>query len=250
MKPNRLALSLLLILCLAMTSISGCARIKIQTQAVTNCNVVPFNQQSEAQHVLRVTSLRGNSESSASSNSTQTDNRFKVKYAKELLEQATKIAQEGEGNDFRCRVTLKLSPESTSDEIVPKLEIPSDVRVSECVKEGNICTKNDFDDVLRLHPPGIKIVNRIDWCGQPVWGGFYGCTKRGGHSMIVVSDCRKGHCPRDEHVLWLHEAGHMQGIPDLRNSDPRPAVMKSRITRQNTQLTKCDCMRLRKNLRR
>lgn len=244
MRPNRILVLLLLVLCSVVISFVGCAKIKIQTPESMACNVPPFDQQSSVHHVLEVVNLRG--KINASGEIRGPEEEFKVHYAENLLTQATKVAREGKGNDFACKINLSIDPTVVSNGEFRKAELTPEA--SECVKRGIICTKDDFETVIGMEPPGIKLVNRIDWCGKPALGTYYGCSKGG--SIIVESACLGGGCPKNEAVLWLHELGHTLGLPDRPNSDPRPVVMRSIIEERNTGLTKCDCMRFRKNRQR
>ena len=214
---------------------AGCMRVNVHTPESITCHVPPFNQQSEVQHELQVVDLRQGMNSAG--DELNEDEELRNRHAEFLVNYASKVAREGGGNDFACKVTVKNLE-------IRKEKVPD--TASACLKEGKICGPEDFFDALNVGPPGVKVVNEIQWCGAFATGRIFGCSPSGGHSMVVVSECNGNDCPKLEAIGWLHELGHLQGLPDRHLNDPRPYVMKGTIEARNTRLTECDCMHLRK----
>ena len=68
---------------------------------------------------------------------------------------------------------------------------------------------DDFLDICRQ--PGIHIVSRINWCGEPkrMLGGswnYLGCSNEPGTCVVVLRTAA------DEGILWAHEFGHNRGL--------------------------------------
>lgn len=230
MKPNRLAGLVLFSFCLAMTSLVGCAKIKVQTAGLVDCTLPPFDQQAEVRHSLDVVA--------------HPKTNFDVqRTAPVILAQATKVAQERQDNDFACKI--KLDYKMPPNDVPLNMEVP--LNASRCVGEGKICDPDDFFAVIQTDPPGVKVLMEIQWCGAFTLGRFFGCSFRNGNSMIVVSECKGDTCLslNREGVGWIHELGHLQGLPDRRRNDFRPVVMRGVIEEENTRLTQCDCVRFR-----
>ncbi len=245
MKPNRLAVFLVLALCFVMIGLSGCTRITIKPPTAKTCNVAPFADQSEVVHTLNVARLRPMIE--VDGENIASDNAPKISMVANLLDQATEIAQEGEGNDVACKVRLTMSPQTMLNPDQAVREFNSNQ--SECLRKGKICEETDFNEVINqasnmnMKPNAIILVEEIGWCGQTEVDTYWGCTLRG--YTIIESACQEGLCPKSESVLWLHEFGHLKDRPDLASNSPKPYVMSGVIDAQNTHLTKCDCFDLR-----
>ena len=237
----------------------GCVRVKVETaghkkslsevitqrgdrtgESLEYCEVLPFSQQSEVVHSLPVTKHP---------NVTLSSNE-----ADEILAEATKVAREGGGNDFRCKVTLKRETSVPINEIGTSSDMIADFQWSPgalvhpdgCVFFGEICSKFDFETMKALDPKGVKVVEEITWCNKTATQLVGGCADRPGHSLAVIRPpCNGGSCPKLEGVLWLHEYGHNRNIAHRRVDDPEPAVMYPGVSSQHTSLNKCECQKLR-----
>lgn len=237
------AFSLPLLLFLVMISVVSCVRIRIDQPSIETCQVPPFDLQPEVSHGLMV--------------SHYVSSQISVEAVKDILKHATKVAQEGHGNqgspeDVACNTQFTFVPQSPDDPIptFPSADNPFPIlHPLDPLPDGDIFSPPDFDAVIALNPPGVKIVENIYWCG--VLGQVSGCSPTPGRSMIVDRLCKQREdgttiCfPGLEGALWLHEFGHNQGLPH--RSPGERAVMEPNISSFNDRLNKCECLKYRKS---
>ena len=236
----------------------GCVRVKVETAGAIKslsqeiihtgipvgptgnpqqyCQVLPFAQQSEVIHSLNVTKYTGIE--------------LPSKEVDEIFSEATKVAREGEGMDFPCRITLmRETAEDTIKDFqyhTASVKLGTDVTsMNECFGFGEICTEFDFNIMDALDPQGVKVVGEITWCGQPGTAAIGGCSNQPGHSMAVARFCTDGGCPKLEGVLWLHEFGHNKNLSHRQADDHDPGVMHQGINSAHLSLNACECQNLR-----
>jgi hypothetical protein len=104
------------------------------------------------------------------------------------------------------------------------------------VGTGAINSAADFTAVIQSPPPGVKVVNQINWCGGLI-PGVIGCAPVPGTSFVVVR-----FTPSLEGILWLHEFGHNKGLPHRNDVN---AVMAPSIaaSRRHVNQAECDAFR-------
>jgi hypothetical protein len=71
---------------------------------------------------------------------------------------------------------------------------------------GKVSNAADFNNFMGQRRR-IWVLNSIRWCGS-LKPNFIGCTRRGASSVVVR------YIPTQEGILWAHEFGHTQGLPD------------------------------------
>lgn len=245
MKFNKACLGLFSLFCLFSLVVSGCVRIKVPfaspatnppPQIAKNCKVDPYDQQEEIVHSLRVNHLHAN---------------ITLVEANEILDKATKAAQEGYGNqgeprDVACKIKFKL----LSDDIAPVAPtghpLPSGGPL-DCLGRGEVCSEFDFNRIATHNPAEVKVVKDIRWCNFPR-SGVDGCTEAG-LAMLVRRMCEPhgGRCPSLEGISWLHEFGHIQGLYHRPNFSER-GVMNHTFTTFDVWLNPCECVAYRRAL--
>lgn len=139
--------------------------------------------------------------------------------ADQVLSAATSLLKTDNGvGDVTCEVTLQRS---------------GNVSVFS-TGNGIINTQQDFNTIIGLSG-NVKVVNAINWCGgpSPTFGIFVGCAPRPGTSQILVRTSAN-----QEGVLWAHEYGHTQGLPDLSVAN---AVMNGTLSATNKRVTTGEC---------
>lgn len=244
MKFTKACLGLFSLFCLFSLVVSGCVRIKVESptaeqtpppQIAKNCKVDPYDQQEEIVHSLRVNHLHAN---------------LTLVEANEILDKATKAAQEGNGNegeprDVACKIKFKLI-----EDIKPVNRqghsLPSGGPL-DCLENGEVCTKFDFNKIASHTPAEVKVVKDIRWCNFPR-SGVDGCTEAG-LAMLVRRMCEPHgvRCPTLEGISWLHEFGHIQGLYHRPNISEN-AVMNHTFNTFDVWLNPCECVAYRRAL--
>jgi hypothetical protein len=98
--------------------------------------------------------------------------------------------------------------------------------------DGNIDNLADFNTIIGL-PGYVKVVNLINWCNGNLTAAV-GCSTIGGSSLVVerITTLHK------EGILWAHEYGHTQGLPDRVIAN---YVMSGGITAKSTRVNSTEC---------
>jgi hypothetical protein len=93
--------------------------------------------------------------------------------------------------------------------------------------------QDEMNAVLTDSVSRVKIVEAINWCGQPA-SNIIGCAYVGGNGMALV---RMG-TVSSEAILWIHEYGHNVGLSHT--PDPND-IMHGTNTSVNRELSQSEC---------
>lgn len=99
--------------------------------------------------------------------------------------------------------------------------------------DGSIDSQADFDTVIALTGK-VKLVNQINWCNGTSRYNIVGCAPKPGSSQVVtrLTTIHK------EGILWAHEYGHTQGLPDRNIAN---YVMSGGLTPKSTRVNSTEC---------
>ncbi|HEY5864521.1 MAG TPA: hypothetical protein VI542_03065 [Candidatus Tectomicrobia bacterium] len=98
--------------------------------------------------------------------------------------------------------------------------------------DGSIDSEADFNAVIALSGR-VKVVNQITWCGG-FGANIIGCAPRPGTSQVVV----RWVTIHQEGILWAHEYGHTQGLPDRTTAN---YVMSGTLSARSTRVSATEC---------
>ncbi|MCE3253460.1 MAG: hypothetical protein K0Q67_2480, partial [Cellvibrio sp.] len=140
--------------------------------------------------------------------------------ADQILGNATNVLQANNGNgDVACQVSMSRSGNVSTF----------------ATGDGSIDSSAEFNAVIST--PGVKVVNRINWCGS-LAPNIIGCAPVPGSAFTVV----RYSSGITEGILWAHEYGHTRG---LNHRNDATAVMNGTIasTHLNVTATECNAFR-------
>lgn len=239
--------------------IFGCVRVKVETAGEKQPLSEEINQTGNPQQYSQVPYFDQQSEKLYSLPVTKHPNVIlSSQDVDEILSEATRVAREGKGNDFPCKVTLRREtsvPDISRGTIEDKISdfqfntasptLGSNVtQMNDCFVFGEICSEFDFEIMNALEPKGVKVVEEITWCQRTGTAPIAGCSNLRGHSIAVARLCN-GPCPIGEGVLWLHEFGHNKNLLHRPLDDAEHGVMYPGINSRNASLNERECQALR-----